>query len=69
MDTATIGNKVCDIAVPNIITLSSLNGNNIFFIEYEGVKTFECTILNRWGNLIYEYTDPAGGWDGKNQRW
>src|SRR3990167_4006978 len=66
-DTATIGNKVCDIAVPNIITLSSLNGNNIFFIEYEGVKTFECTILNRWGNLIYEYTDPAGGWDGKTK--
>ena len=24
-------------------------------------------ILNRWGNLIYEYYDPAGTWDGKTQ--
>ena len=66
-DTATIGNKVCDIAVPNIITLSSQNGNNIFFIEYEGVSKFECTILNRWGHTIYEYDDPAGGWDGRTK--
>jgi hypothetical protein len=21
--------------------------------------------LNRWGNIIYEYSDPAGHWDGK----
>ena len=22
-------------------------------------------IINRWGNVIYEYTDATGGWDGK----
>ncbi|MBI3239559.1 MAG: gliding motility-associated C-terminal domain-containing protein [Flavobacteriia bacterium] len=66
-DTATIGNKVCDIAVPNIMVLSSTSGNNLFFIEYAGVKSFECTILNRWGNTIYEYNNPAGSWDGKTK--
>lgn len=66
-DTATIGTKVCDIQVPNIITLSSLTGNNIFFVEYEGVSEFECTIVNRWGNTIYEYNDPAGAWDGRTK--
>jgi subtilisin-like proprotein convertase family protein len=66
-DTATIGNKVCDILAPNVMVVSSLNGNNLFFVQYEGVKTFECTILNRWGNLIYEYDDPAGGWDGRTK--
>jgi len=66
-DTATIGNMVCDITVPNIISLSSTAGNNLFFVQYDGIEFFTCTILNRWGNIIYEYYDPAGTWDGKTQ--
>jgi subtilisin-like proprotein convertase family protein len=65
VDTATIGVKVCDIDAPNIIVLSSLAGNNAFFIQYEGVSQFECSILNRWGNTIYNYSDPSGKWDGR----
>lgn len=67
VDTATIGVKVCDIEAPNVISLSSLVGNNAFFVQYEGVSEFNCVILNRWGNKIYEYSDPAGKWDGKTQ--
>lgn len=66
-DTATIGDKVCEITAPNIVVLSSQAGNNTFFVNYSGLEAFNCTILNRWGNKIYEYTDPAGGWDGKTQ--
>jgi hypothetical protein len=47
--------------------LSSQAGNNIFFVNYSGLEEFNCVIINRWGNKIYEYTDPAGGWDGKTQ--
>jgi subtilisin-like proprotein convertase family protein len=65
-DSAIIGNKLCDISVPNIIVLSSTQGNNAFHIQYEGVKEFECTILNRWGNVMREYTNPADAWDGKD---
>ncbi len=65
-ETATIGTYVCEIIAPNIMVLSSLAGNNSFFIQYDGVETFECTILNRWGNTIYEYIDPAGKWDGRS---
>jgi hypothetical protein len=64
-DTATIGFKPCDIFAPNIIVLSSNSGNHQFFVEYSGLSSFECTILNRWGNVIYSYTDPAAVWDGK----
>ncbi len=64
IDTATILPMYCDIVAPNVIVLSSLSGNEAFFVEYEGVKEFECAILNRWGNLIYEYFDAAGKWDG-----
>lgn len=66
-DTATIGVKVCEIDAPNVLVLSSLVGNNAFFVQYEGVAEFECAILNRWGNKIYEYFDPAGKWDGYTQ--
>lgn len=66
-DTATIGFKPCDVIAPNIIVLSSNNGNNTFFVQYSGISEFECSILNRWGNLIYQYNDPAGSWDGLSQ--
>ena len=64
-DTATIGFKPCDVIAPNILVLSSENGNNSFFVQYSGISEFECTILNRWGNTIYNYTDPAGSWNGQ----
>jgi hypothetical protein len=65
-DTAIITIKQCDFDVPNIISLSSMNGNELFGIsDPEGIAVFECNILNRWGNVIYTFTNPAGTWDGK----
>jgi hypothetical protein len=64
-DTATIGFKPCDIIAPNVIVLSSQNGNAAFYVQYSGITEFECTIVNRWGNAIYSYTDPAGSWNGQ----
>ena len=64
-DTATIGIKPCDISAPNIIVLSSTEGNEFFSVNTTGIVDFNCVILNRWGNVIYEYIDPAGGWNGK----
>ena len=66
-DISIVSIKPCDIEVPNIIVLSSAAGNHIFNVDYNGIAEFECVILNRWGNTIYTYTDPAGGWDGKTQ--
>jgi subtilisin-like proprotein convertase family protein len=64
-DSAFVDIKVCEIEVPNIISLSSLAGNNLFFVEYGGIAEFNCVILNRWGNKIYEYFDASGSWDGR----
>jgi hypothetical protein len=66
-DIATVTIKPCDIEVPNILSLSSVDGNNLFSVDYEGISKFECFILNRWGSVIYSYNDPAGSWDGKTQ--
>lgn len=62
---AIVGNKLCDIQAPNIISLSSTSGNNIWFVDQEGISEYNCVIVNRWGNVIFETNDPAGAWDGR----
>lgn len=64
IDEALIGFKLCDITVPNILSMSSEVGNDLWFVEADGLETFNCRIVNRWGNLIYEFNDVNGGWDG-----
>lgn len=61
---AIVDYKVCDIVAPNVISLTSMVGNNIWSVKADGLASFNCRITNRWGNLIYEYNDPNGGWDG-----
>ena len=66
-DTAVITTKVCDIAAPNIISLSSTVGNNLWTVDHTGLVKFHCIIVNRWGNPIYEFSDPNAGWNGRTQ--
>jgi gliding motility-associated-like protein len=66
-DTAMIDYKLCDIKVPNVISLSSTDGNNLWFVTAEGIAEFECVIVNRWGNTIYTFNDVAGSWDGTTE--
>ncbi|MCR9171651.1 MAG: gliding motility-associated C-terminal domain-containing protein [bacterium] len=61
---AVVDYKLCDIVAPNVISLTSMAGNDIWSVEADGLETFNCRITNRWGNLIYEFSDPNGGWDG-----
>jgi hypothetical protein len=65
-DSITVLTKLCDIEAPNVMVLSSLQGNDVFQLDYSGIKEFKCTIKNRWGNTIHEYTDPANAWNGKD---
>ena len=67
VDSAVINYVICDIDAPNIISLSSQAGNNLWFINAHGVSDFNCIIVNRWGNLIYEYNDVNGYWDGRDR--
>ena len=32
--------------------------------EYQSLVEFHAYIFNRWGQKLYEWTDPAEGWDG-----
>ena len=55
--------KQCDYISPNN------DGTNDYFqlLFFGGIKTFNCTILNRWGQVVREYDNPAFMWDGKDE--
>ncbi len=48
--------------VPNFYAPDS---DKLFRVSYKSLVSFKCTIFNNWGNKIYQWTDPAQGWDGK----
>ncbi len=68
-DTATVTITVIGVSamvVPNIITDNGDGANDAFRVEAENIDEFECTIYNRWGSMVYQYTDVNGSWDGEN---
>ena len=68
IDTATVEFSSCEIELPNVFTPNNDGENDYFQLLYfGGLKTFQCTILNRWGQVIREYDNPAFMWDGKTE--
>jgi gliding motility-associated-like protein len=57
----------CYLTVPNVFTPNG-DGDNDFFelVNYDGLKSLECVIVNRWGNTVATFNTPAFKWDGKN---
>ena len=54
------------LEAPNFFTPNSSSGtNDEFKVVYKSISKFKCSIFNRWGSLIYQYNDPAAGWDGR----
>lgn len=62
--------------VPNVITPNGdgVNDmfpidptqNNFFPFEIRNIKDFRGRIYNRWGQLVYEWTQALGGWEGRS---
>jgi gliding motility-associated-like protein len=50
---------------PNFFTPTGDGIHDEFKVSYRSVKDFRMTIINRWGRVVYESTNPAEGWDGK----
>jgi gliding motility-associated-like protein len=52
--------------LPNYFTPNASEGeNDEYKVAYKSLVSFKATIFNRWGNKLYEWTDPSKGWDGK----
>ena len=50
--------------VPNVFTPNGDGMNDQFKVAYRSITDFHGTVYNLWGRKVYEWTDPADGWDG-----
>jgi gliding motility-associated-like protein len=53
------------IVLPNVFTPNGDNKNPVFKpIVYDNVQVGDLIIINRWGQQIFQTSDPGSGWDG-----
>ncbi|MDD2560477.1 MAG: gliding motility-associated C-terminal domain-containing protein [Bacteroidales bacterium] len=66
-DSALFTIKVTESSLdcPNFFSPRSTPGDNDEFkVAYKSLITFRGRIVNRWGNVLFEWNDPSLGWDG-----
>lgn len=58
--------KVSSLLLPNAFSPNGDGINDIYKPKdgYRNIEEFHAYIYNRWGQKLYEWTDPATGWDG-----
>ncbi len=55
--------------LPNVFTPNGDNQNDLFVpIQNRFVESIDMKIFNRWGEKVFETSDPEINWDGTNQR-
>lgn len=54
------------LEMPNAFSPNGDGINDIYKAKdgYQSLIEFHAYIFNRWGQKLYEWNDPAGGWDG-----
>lgn len=69
-----LSNIICiescpEYELPNIITPNGDAMNDVFepFMPYSYVDSIDLKIFNRWGNLLFESTDPDIDWKARNK--
>ncbi len=55
------------LEMPNAFSPNGDGINDIYKAKdgYQSLTEFHAYIFNRWGQKLYEWTNPADGWDGK----
>ncbi len=56
------------LVVPTIFTPNGDGVNDNFYVKYDGIKTFQIWIYNRWGAKVFESTDVDFQWNGQNSQ-
>lgn len=54
------------LQMPNAFSPNGDGLNDIYKAKsgYQSIVEFHAYIFNRWGQKLFEWNDPAGGWDG-----
>ena len=58
------------ISLPNVFSPNNDGYNDIFKlkiedIDLEDIEQYSITVINRWGEILFESNDVNKGWDGK----
>lgn len=67
-DTVTLEFEECHcyFYVPNSFTPNGDGKNDVFLPQHDCIfETYDMMIFDRWGEKIFETTDPFKGWDGR----
>lgn len=66
MEVANVTVSESQLQMPNAFSPNGDGMNDIYKAKsgYQSLVEFHAYIFNRWGQKLYEWTDPAGGWDG-----
>lgn len=56
-----------EIFVPNAFTPNNDGKNDVVKVFGNYMASIDFRIFNQWGQLIFQTTDPATGWDGKHK--
>ena len=68
LDECIFVDKKSKLEVPNIFSPNGDGINDYFQVKAESLKSFSGIILNRYGNIVFEWTDcenEDAGWDGR----
>ena len=66
-NTISVAISESKLEFPNAFSPNDDDINDTFHAKegYRSIVEFHAYIFNRWGQKLYEWTDPAGAWDGK----
>lgn len=59
------GDRACAVLVPSAFSPNGDGQNDQFRVKiHDDISDFHMKVFGRWGQLLFETTDPAKGWDG-----
>ena len=58
---------VSTLVIPNVFSPNGDGVNDVFMVIGENLAELDAQIFNRWGQMIYSFEGPNGGWDGRTK--
>lgn len=69
----SLSNDACAVIeplvyIPNAFTPGGINPIFIPVVSFQDVSKYEFSVVDRWGQVVFQTNDPTVGWDGHHQQ-